>query len=311
MSEPNSDSSADVPESVSVTAARTSAFHRHEDALVVSWVQLEPLLRARQSRAASATTSPDLGLTAVEVRLTAEGVVYPDGTRLAWARAERIAGERNKCFTVAADGAVAEIAAFSEVTGWRRSLMPTTGAPTMLVSGIAMHRIKETDPWRDTLAKVRAIAPILGHVLDTATGLGYTAVVAARTAQEVVTIELDPAAIEVARHNPWSRDLFACPNIRQKVGDSFELVPGFAEGVFDRILHDPPTMSLAGDLYSEEFYRQLRRVLRRGGRLFHYIGDPASPSGKRTTTGVIRRLHEAGFARVVRHPEAFGVVAFG
>jgi uncharacterized protein len=280
------------------------------DGIVVSWVQIEPLLRARQSGAGSATTSPDLGLTTVEARLTAEGIVYPDGTRLAWAEAERLAGERNKCTTVADDGTVEEIAEFSEITGWRRSLMPTAGAPTMLVSGIAMHRIKDTDPWSDTLAKVKTIAPVVGRVLDTATGLGYTAIAAARTAEEVVTIELDPAGLEVARCNPWSRELFTRPNVRQMIGDAFELVPQFEDGAFTRIMHDPPMLSLAGELYSAEFYRQLRRVLRHSGRLFHYIGDPASPSGRRTTAGVIRRLQEAGFSRLVRHPEAFGVVAF-
>jgi predicted methyltransferase len=69
-------------------------------------------------------------------------------------------------------------------------------------------------------------------------------------------------------------------------------------------------MTIAGDLYSAAFYRELYRVLRRGGRMFHYIGDPDSPSGKRTTGGVIRRLQDAGFSRVVRRPEAFGVVAY-
>jgi len=279
--------------------------------IVVSWVQVEGLLRARQAGAPSATTSADLGLTTVEARLTPRGIAYQDGAELAWHVAERIAKDRNKCFTLGADGSVTEIAAFSEVTGWRRSLMPTSGAPTMLVSGIAMHRIKDTDPWRDTLAKVATLAPLVGRVLDTATGLGYSAIAAAKTAEEVVTIELDPAAIAVARHNPWSRALFTQSNIRQLIGDAAEEVERFDDGAFSRVLHDPPVLSLAGELYAAAFYRQLRRVLQRGGRLFHYIGDPDSPSGRRTTASVIRRLREAGFGRVVRHPEAFGVVAFG
>jgi predicted methyltransferase len=286
-----------------------------ESPIVVSWVQVAPLVRARAAGEATAATSPDLGLSTVEARLTPEGILYPaeaDGAVvLGWAAAERIAGDQNKCFTVGTDGVASEIAVFSEHTGWRRSLMPTSGAPTMLVSGIPMHRIKDTDPHADTLAKIKAIAPVVGRVLDTATGLGYTAIEAAGTAEEVVTIELDPAGLEVARQNPWSRALFTRPNIRQLVGDAAELVPTFADGSFTRIVHDPPMLSLAGDLYAAAFYAELRRVLRRGGRLFHYIGDPTSASGKRTTAGVIRRLGEVGFARVVRHPEAFGVVAFG
>jgi predicted methyltransferase len=51
-------------------------------------------------------------------------------------------------------------------------------------------------------------------------------------------------------------------------------------------------------------------VLRRGGRLFHYIGDLDSKSGRTVVRGAVRRLQEAGFSRVVRHPKAFGVVAY-
>jgi hypothetical protein len=173
-----------------------------------------------------------------------------------------------------------------------------------------MHRIKDTDPWRDTLAKTKTIAPLTGRVLDTATGLGYTAIVASETASEVVTIELDPAGLEIARQNPWSRELFERPNIQQLIGDAADMLPTLADASFARILHDPPQLSLAGHLYSEDSYRELRRVLARGGRLFHYIGDPNSPFGSRTTSGVMRRLHDAGFRRVVRRPEAFGVVAY-
>jgi predicted methyltransferase len=235
-------------------------------------------------------------------------VRYPTGERLTWAVAERIIGAPNQCFTIV-DDVVDAIAIFSPTSGTLRSLMPTMGAPTTLVSGFSMHRIKGTEPWADTQAKVRAIAPITGRALDTTTGLGYTAILAARTASEVVTIELDPTGLEIARMNPWSHELFDRPNIQRIVGDAFEVVAEQREASFDRIIHDPPYLSLAGELYSEEMYRRLYRALRAGGKLFHYIGDPQSASGARTTAGVIRRLEGAGFQRVARRPDAFGVTA--
>ena len=57
-------------------------------------------------------------------------------------------------------------------------------------------------------------------------------------------------------------------------------------------------------------FLELYRVLRRGGRLFHYIGDLESRSGGVVSKGAMRRLHEAGFERVERQPEAFALVAY-
>jgi len=157
---------------------------------------------------------------------------------------------------------------------------------------------------------VRALGKVHGRILDTTTGLGYAAIEAARLASEVVTIEIDPAARKMAEENPWSRQLFSLPHIKLLVGDSHELLPQFAEGEFAAILHDPPAINIAGELYSLEFYRQAHRILGRRGRLFHYIGDPEKKSGARTTSGVVRRLLEAGFSRVEKAPRAFGVVAY-
>jgi hypothetical protein len=132
----------------------------------------------------------------------------------------------------------------------------------------------------------------------------------ARSAEHVTTIELDPTTLEIARHNPWSRGLFENPAIEQRIGDAAEVIPDLAEASFSRVLHDPPIFSLAGELYSGAFYAELYRVLKPGGRLFHYIGSPESKSGGGVTRGVLRRLQQAGFRRVVRRAEAFGVVAY-
>jgi hypothetical protein len=179
----------------------------------------------------------------------------------------------------------------------------------MLISGIPMHRIKETDPGRDTAAKIRAAGPFHGPVLDTATGLGYTATAAARSGVPVTTIELDPTVLEICRMNPWSAGLFDTPGITQRLGDAGEVAADLPDGAFAHIVHDPPMFGLAGHLYGAAFYAHLFRILRPRGKLFHYIGNPDSPSGKITTAGVIRRLQEVGFVRVQRAPDAFGVVA--
>ncbi|MEE7560408.1 SAM-dependent methyltransferase, partial [Xanthomonas sp. Kuri4-2] len=71
----------------------------------------------------------------------------------------------------------------------------------------------------------------------------------------------------------------------------------FGDASVDAILHDPPRFGIAGELYSQVFYDQLARVLRRGGRLFHYTGSPNRlTSGRDVPREVARRLEKAGFA---------------
>jgi predicted methyltransferase len=248
-------------------------------------------------------------MSATSVTLDSEGVTFASGERLDWGSIEKISQSEVNCYTVEADG-IQAIQTFSEETSRVCSLMPTKGAPSMLIAGFVMHRIKDIDPWQDTQRKIAAITPIHGPVLDTATGLGYTAILAARSAEAVTTIELDPGAQAMARLNPWSQELFTNPRITQVMGDAYEVVPTFAAESFGRIIHDPPTFSLAGELYSGAFYRALYRILKRGGRLYHYIGDPNSKASGGVTRGALKRLQEAGFARVVRRPEAYGVVAY-
>jgi predicted methyltransferase len=276
--------------------------------VVLSHFQAEIVLNAKAKGAESVNISLDLGRSDRELVLDDKGLQLPTGSSLAWDQVEKIAGSGSSCFTIE-DGTAQSIQFFSEQTDRIYSLYPTSGAPTMLISGIPMHRIKGTDPYKDTLEKIHAIKPVVGFVLDTATGLGYTAIEAARTAEHVTTIELDPAALKVCRLNPWSQELFNNPKISQVIGDSFDVVADMDAGSFTRVIHDPPAFSLAGDLYSGEFYGELYRVMRNHSQLFHYIGDPESKSGRIITAGVIRRLEQVGFRQVHRAPRAFGVVA--
>jgi predicted methyltransferase len=266
------------------------------------------MLEAQSAGEVSIVSTTDLGCSKANAALSAEGVAFRGTDPIDWETIARVADEERRVFQITRAGAV-PIQNFSESTGWVRTLCPTRSAPTVLVSGIPMHRIKETDPIADTQSKMAALGQPKGHVLDTATGLGYTAIFAARTAKEVTTVELDPAGIEIARLNPWSKELFERSNIKQLIGDTDELIDDLPNGYFEDVIHDPPTMTLAGELYSEQFYRKLHRVMKRNGRLFHYVGDPNSGVGKRFYPGIMKRLGQAGFRAIRRKDDAFGVVA--
>ena len=250
--------------------------------------------------------SLDLGLSIVEVHRSSSGWILPDEQVLSDAHLQTILGDQNGCYQLI-DGELDKVEAYSPDTDRYYSLMSTPTAPTLLISGIPMHRIKDTTPLEDTRQKIKALGKPYGRVLDTTTGLGYTAIQAAQTAALVFTIEFDPAVLDICRRNPWSADLFTRPNIQPLIGDSADLAEIIADETFNAILHDPPTFSLAGHLYSGELYRAFYRILKPGGRLFHYIGNPDSRYGATTGRGVVTRLRRAGF-RVVPKERAFGVL---
>jgi len=276
---------------------------------VLSHYQTSLLLNARQTGQKSAITSIDLGISTVQALVEAEGVAFPGSIMLGWEDIEKISANENACYYIK-DNVPIAIRGFSETLGRVYSLMPTPSAPVMLIAGFSMHRFKDIEPLQAALAMVAPLAPVHGHILDTTTGLGYTTIEASKRASHVTTIELCPVAQEMARMNPWSRGLFNNPKISQIMGDSFEKIMTFADNSFSGVIHDPPTVSLAGDLYSGKFYKQVHRIVKPRGRMFHYLGNPESSTGSGVTRGVIKRLYEAGFEKVILQPKAFGVVAY-
>jgi predicted methyltransferase len=275
---------------------------------VLSRFQAAELLQAKADGLERIMASLDLGLSLQEVRLDPAGIATDKESLLSWEQLQAIADSENGCFKVL-NHTMEGIRGYSESTRRVFSLFSTSEAPALLISGFTMHRLKDISPRRAALEMVRAAAPVRGRVLDTATGLGYTAMAAARSAAAVVSIEIDPGSLAMARANPWSQELFNHPAIRLIEGDSSEEIVKFPDEYFSVIIHDPPSLSLAGDLYGALFYWQAWRVLAGNGRMFHYLGDPKSASGGRVTKGVVQRLQTAGFRRIVPKPSAYGVLA--
>jgi predicted methyltransferase len=189
-------------------------------------------------------------------------------------------------------------------------LVPTDGAPTVEIDGIKMHRSKGIDPSDDAREKAREVVRVGHRVLDTCGGLGYTAIWALRLgARKVVSVEYDEAVRQLRQENPWSQELYH-PDIELIAANIFEYIKMLEPEAFDSTLHDPPRFSLAGELYSEEFYRQLHRVLVKGGALFHYTGTPyIVRRGNTFLTNTARRLKSVGFSAVLLRERLLGVKA--
>lgn len=265
--------------------------------ILLSSVQASEMLNqfryGNQSR-----TSLDLGKTETVVSLLEGYVLLSAGARVSPDDLRMIAECEDAVFAVG-EGTVEKVIRFSNATRRTYKLRPTADWPALEISGILMHRIKGTTPRRDAESKLRLVSPVRGAVLDTCMGLGYTAILAASTADSVTVIEKDENVLEMARLNPHSQPLFQDRKITLIHGDATQIIPGFGNATFDIVSHDPPTLGVAGELYADAFYVQLLRVLKPGGKLLHYTGAPGS-RGRRIdlSANVTRRLAGVGFADV-------------
>ncbi len=252
----------------------------------------EELLRARMQGKKVVQVSLDLGKSIKELRLTADGICSEE-FELRWDDVELVANRERDVYYV--EGNRIFPLSIASDHFYKLVLVRWRHAPTLEIDGIHMHRILDVPPEIDSEMKVRLLGKIkCRNVLDICTGLGYTAIAAKRRgACKITTIEKDENVIRIARFNPWSWDL-GDRDIELRIGDAVELV-GEYRGEFDAIIHDPPRLSLAGELYGLDFYRKLAEALKPDGRIVHYVGQPGVHRGRKIWKGVLERLRRAGF----------------
>ena len=226
--------------------------------------------------------SLDLGLTETMIKQTNTTYMLNEVETIDIDELEKIAQDQRSVYFV--DNQTVYMAAISGKHFYK--LAKTSGAPTLEIDGIRMHRTKDTTPERDTQEKLDILGLNHGKVLDTCMGLGYTAIQAHEYgADYVISIEYEPNVIRIAH-----------------------VVDVIPKHHFDYVIHDPPRHGSAGHLYGQEFYQKLARVIKPGGRMFHYTGEPRSRyRGVNLQKGIIKRLRQAGFKELEYHPSVMGV----
>ncbi|WDP91155.1 MAG: hypothetical protein HUN04_16205 [Desulfobacter sp.] len=228
---------------------------------------------------------------------------------------EPVAGDKNKVFGW--DGnAIAPIEVRAD--GYYK-LVPTDTVPTLEINGVKMHRSKDIDPLEDARLKTELVVRPGDRVLDTCGGLGYSALFALRAgARTLVSSEKSPAVIRIREQNPWLQpgafDWFtpeAAGRITLNHGDITRIITGLPDQEFNAVIHDPPRFTSAtGDLYGRVFYGQLARVMKNGGRLFHYTGSPKKIVHQdRFIQNAMKRLDAAGFGNISFNERLQGIYA--
>lgn len=252
------------------------------------------LLAMRSTGTSSLSCSLDLGRSETIVAVQDEGWLF-DGQLYPY---PSVCKDRTVYHW--ADGSFLPIARFS---GSLIKLVPTEwGAPTFEIDGIKMLPTAQVSPYADAERKVGLIQPQGKRILDTCGGLGYFgAWCLLGNALSVQSYEKNPDVIWLRSLNPWSPRHAGVPGGDSRLvltqGDIAEQVTMLPDASVDAVLHDPPRFGIAGELYSQVFYNHLARVLRRGGRMFHYTGTPNKLTSRRDVPNeVSTRLQRAGFS---------------
>ena len=194
-----------------------------------------------------------------------------------------------------------EFAAVSRYAGRLIKLVPTEwNVPTFEIDGIKMLPTSKASLLDDARRKVALVQPSGKAVLDTCGGLGYFAACCHDAgAARIQSFEKNEDVLWLRMLNPWSPDPDAPEHggrLQLAHADVSQAITTLPDAAFDAALHDPPRFGIAGELYSQVFYDQLARVLKRGGRLFHYTGAPNKlTSGRDVPREVAKRLEKAGF----------------
>ena len=187
-------------------------------------------------------------------------------------------------------------------------LVPTEwGPPTFEIDGIKMLPTAKGSPYADAEVKVGYIEPRGKCILDTCGGLGYFAAWCMQgQAKQVLSFEKNADVIWLRSLNPWSPQ--QGHGLILKLADITAEIMLLPDRSCDAILHDPPRIGIAGELYSQVFYDQLVRVLKVRGKLFHYTGSPNKLTSQRDVPNeVAGRLRRAGFTTQLKGDGVLGV----
>jgi uncharacterized protein len=256
-------------------------------------VAVENAILARQ---ATVKISLDLGLTTDELVLDHGLVIAPNGDELAMPALKK---DEKTCFFLQ-EGEFKRIRFQGEETGMIYELVETAGRPMLKVSATPFHK------W-DFIKRIEQ-DKLKGIILDAGTGLGYTAIAAAKTATKVITVEQDPHVLQVQDLNPWSLALIA-PNVEKVHEDITLYIRSFKDRHFDAVILDGGTPRSSGNFFSQEHYNQVRRVLKPRGSLYHYLPDKGIQRGRDFPAEVIARIKKAGFKNIKRFKEENYVIA--
>ncbi len=169
------------------------------------------------------------------------------------------------------------------------SLVMVNNYPILEIDGIRMHVFYYKSPFKYAQAVVKHMnISKKDYVLETCFGQGY---ITRLLRTNVVAYEKNKGVLEIAKLNPYSSYLFNKENVHIVNEDIFNL----KQYGFTKIIHDPPSIRVAPELYSPEFYKLLFKHSAKHTLLYHYIGNTYKKRFNTFKERIIENLFKSGW----------------
>ena len=185
------------------------------------------------------------------------------------------------------------------------ALVMEKGFPILEIDGIRMH-VFANNPFEYAKKVVNNLNIKGKYILETCFGQGYITRLL-KDVKKVITYEISKEVLDIAEWNPYSKSLFNAKNIEIREGDISAEISKIREE-FDIIVHDPPTIKVAENLYSLRFYKALYTVAKPKALLYHYIGSPYKARNGNVKKRIIKRLEKAGWKLIKELDEIQGLL---
>ncbi|MGC8648907.1 MAG: MnmC family methyltransferase [Candidatus Micrarchaeia archaeon] len=247
--------------------------------------------------------SLNLGLSHEVVNKTENFIYLPNGESLDLSILKKISKRRSEhdCFIVE-DNDLSFIYSFENSSVYKLYEPHMDWPPTLFINGSVMHAVSVSKPTEEGEIKANMLGEVKNNIiLDTCFGLGYSSIrLLDRGAKYIYSYEISESVIKIAKINPWSRKAFEDNRLSLKNKDIKKDISELKNEYFDKILHDPPNVKIDGDLYSLNFYKELYRILKPKGILYHFVGGGRIPREYKVDylKGVVNRLAYAGFKNI-------------
>ena len=263
---------------------------------IISSEELRKINKAIEQNLKEIEISLDLGLSKIKLNLAKNGFIFD--SKLIETR--KVKDGDKSCYLITQTG-LEKLQFISHESGKFYKLVPTQFRPILKISGTSMHK-KE---FLDRLQRDR----LYGNVLDSGTGLGYSSIIISKTAEKVTTIEIDENVIEIAKLNPYSRELFNSRKIKRIIGNICQEIKKFENKEFNFVILDGGSVKGSEEFFSLDNYKEVFRVLKPKSKLYHYVPKHQIKRGRDFATEVIDRLKKSGFKYIVRDKEGSYVIA--